>query len=333
MAVTNPNSIINVERLSYYHQKLNTNMTTALSKKVDKELKTGSTTAYKVLSDNNLTDALVTKINNAGTSSFNGSYKNLTDKPSIEGHEVVGGNQTAASLGLATSGQITTLTNKFSSYYTKTETDSTFLKKADKYVLPVATATTLGGVMVANEVADVSGYEDIIVADATGLLMAPIATLDVTPGVVYISNESEQTGLTFLNAGEGKLGLSNIPQASLDTTLSNKINNAQTAAQVKAAIDSALTSAIIPKGSSTFSNLPVPAKGNLGWMYNVTDAFTTTTSFVEGSGKSYPAGSNVVCVLIGTDYRWDVQGGFVDLSGYQKTITIATTADIDSIFA
>lgn len=69
---------------------------------VQKELKTGSQDTYKVLSDNNLTDALVEKINNAGSSSFNGDYSALTGKPSIEGHEVATGDQTAASLGLET---------------------------------------------------------------------------------------------------------------------------------------------------------------------------------------------------------------------------------------
>lgn len=71
---------------------------------VRKELKTGSEDTYKVLSDNNLTDALVEKINNAGSSSFDGQYSSLTGKPSIEGHEVATGDQTAASLGLETPG-------------------------------------------------------------------------------------------------------------------------------------------------------------------------------------------------------------------------------------
>ena len=69
---------------------------------VQKELKTGSTDTYRVLSDNNLTDSLVAKINNAGSSNFNGNYSALTGKPSIEGHEVATGDQTAASLGLET---------------------------------------------------------------------------------------------------------------------------------------------------------------------------------------------------------------------------------------
>lgn len=54
-----------------------------LGLKVDKEFKTGSTSAYKVLSDNNLTDALVEKINNASGSSFSGDYNDLTNKPDL----------------------------------------------------------------------------------------------------------------------------------------------------------------------------------------------------------------------------------------------------------
>lgn len=71
---------------------------------VAKEFKTGSTTEYKVLSDNNLTDALVDKINNAGDSTFSGAYSALTGKPSIGGKEVKSGDQTAASLGLEAAG-------------------------------------------------------------------------------------------------------------------------------------------------------------------------------------------------------------------------------------
>lgn len=50
---------------------------------MQKEHKTGSETEYKVLSDNNLTDELVTKINNAGDSSFSGNYEDLSNKPDL----------------------------------------------------------------------------------------------------------------------------------------------------------------------------------------------------------------------------------------------------------
>lgn len=68
---------------------------------VRKELKTDSDSQYKVLSDNNLTDELLQKINEAGVSDFGGNYSDLYAKPSIDGHEIRGGNQTSESLGLA----------------------------------------------------------------------------------------------------------------------------------------------------------------------------------------------------------------------------------------
>ena len=78
---------------------------------VVKEFKTDSDSEYKVLSDNNLTDELKQKILDAGDSSFDGQYTSLTGKPSIEGHELASGNQTAASLGLATPSDISTATD------------------------------------------------------------------------------------------------------------------------------------------------------------------------------------------------------------------------------
>ena len=60
---------------------------------------------------------------------------------------------------------------------------------------------------------------------------------------------------------------------------------------------SALTGAYIPKGNSTFAGLPAtPTSSMVGNVYNVTDSFTTDSRFVEGSGKHYDAGANVVVV-------------------------------------
>ena len=95
---------INLNNLATFLAKLKTLF-------VAKELKTGSPNTYKVLSDNNLTDELVTKIQNAGDSTFSGAYADLTGKPSIGGKEIASGNQTAASLGLATPADVTTAAN------------------------------------------------------------------------------------------------------------------------------------------------------------------------------------------------------------------------------
>lgn len=106
-------------------------------------------------------------------------------------------------------------------------------------------------------------------------------------------------------------------------------------AYTKSEIDGKLTSVYKPQGSVAFASLPVPSADNLGFVYNVTDAFTTTTSFIEGSGKSYPAGSNVVVVQSGDSYLYDIQGGFYDLSPYAKTADYValTNGEIDTIVA
>lgn len=56
-----------------------------------------------------------------------------------------------------------------------------------------------------------------------------------------------------------------------------------------------LSAAYIFKGSVPFSGLPaVLDSGMTGYTYNVTDEFTTDARFIEGAGKKYAAGTNVV---------------------------------------
>lgn len=88
----------------------------------------------------------------------------------------------------------------------------------------------------------------------------------------------------------------------------------------------ALGSVYTPKGSCTFEDLTTNAPldaDHLGHVWNVTDAFETTENFLEGAGKSYPAGSNVVVVDEGeASYKYDVLSGAVDLSAYAKKTDI-----------
>lgn len=85
-----------------------------------------------------------------------------------------------------------------------------------------------------------------------------------------------------------------------------------------------------PKGSCTFTELTTKAPldaDHVGWVYNISEAFETTENFVEGTGKNYPAGSNVVVIDEGAGtYKYDVLAGFVDLSGYAKTTDLPETA-------
>ena len=114
---------------------------------------------------------------------------------------------------------------------------------------------------------------------------------------------------------------------TINSTLADKANSADvyTKQQTDDKISAAISSVYKPAGSTTFASLPAPAANVLGNVYNVTDAFTTTDQFVEGAGKSYPAGTNVAIVLVGEDYKYDVLSGMVDLSNYSTTDEIAQT--------
>ena len=101
----------------------------------------------------------------------------------------------------------------------------------------------------------------------------------------------------------------------MEKYVGKKVSGLQTADQVQDAIRSAVSGVYTPKGSIAFASLPVPVAGKVGWVYNITDAFTTDNHFIEGEGCDYPAGTNVVCAEISAgDYGWDVLAGTIDLT-------------------
>lgn len=111
---------------------------------------------------------------------------------------------------------------------------------------------------------------------------------------------------------------------SIEGMFENYYNKTETDGQIDSKIATAISSTYKPAGSTTYVGLPAPAASEEGKVYNVSDAFTTDEDFVEGTGKSYPAGTNVVCIDFddaGT-YKWDVLSGFVDLSAYETTSSV-----------
>ena len=82
----------------------------------------------------------------------------------------------------------------------------------------------------------------------------------------------------------------------------------------------ALPSSIVPKGTKAFAGLDPTTDlvaANVGFMYNISDAFETTADFVEGAGHAIPAGANVYIANPSTGvYKYDIFQGMYDLSGY-----------------
>lgn len=130
----------------------------------------------------------------------------------------------------------------------------------------------------------------------------------------YVDSKIAAGGVTVDSAMSAS-STNPVQNKAVKSYVDTKVSGLQTADQVQAAISSAITGVYTPKGSIAFKSLPTAAAGNKGWVYNITDAFTTTAAFVEGAGHSYGAGTNVVCVAAGGgSYKWDVLAGTIDLT-------------------
>lgn len=97
----------------------------------------------------------------------------------------------------------------------------------------------------------------------------------------------------------------------------------------KQEVDEIVSRVYKPAGSCTFAQLPETLTVSiLGYVYDVTDSFTTDTRFAEGAGHTYPGGTNVVVINTGDSttpiYKFDVLPGFIDLSSFQLKMQVDT---------
>lgn len=93
------------------------------------------------------------------------------------------------------------------------------------------------------------------------------------------------------------------------------ITDAYTKQETENKISEATTTAYKPAGSvAEVSALPALTETAVGKVYNFTADFETTADFVEGAGKTYPAGTNVTIVDADTTgenptYKYDALAG------------------------
>lgn len=202
---------------------------------------------------------------------------------------------------------------------------------------PMATKSEAGKVYAVAKGASDAVKGTVKYSEGTGLVLTDITaqTIKQTDLEKFLSDKID-------NASTDASVAKQVSTQNADAIENNIYSKAQTYSktEVDDKVSAALTSAIVPKGTVAFASLPTPAKANLGYMYNVSDAFTTDARFVEGAGKKYAAGANVYVVAVttgsSTEYKFDVFMGFVDLSGYQTIADMpaaATNEDIDALFA
>ena len=71
-------------------------------------------------------------------------------------------------------------------------------------------------------------------------------------------------------------------------------------------ISEGLKGGLQPHGTVAFADLPALADVSTGWMFNISDEFTTTDDFKEGAGNVIPAGANIYKT---SDEKLDVLAG------------------------
>lgn len=204
-------------------------------------------------------------------------------------------------------------------------------------MIPMATASEAGKVYAVAKGASDTVKGTVKYSEGTGLILTDIAASSIQE-----NNLSTPLYNKIDNASTNAATAKQIATQNADAIANNIYSKSQTYSktEVDNKVSAALTSAIVPKGTIAYANLPTPAKANLGYMYNVSDAFTTDARFVDGAGKKYAAGANVYVMAVttggSTEYKFDVLMGFVDLSGYQAKADMpvaATNEDIDAMFA
>lgn len=186
---------------------------------------------------------------------------------------------------------------------------------------------------ISNKTASVTiqaGAIDSISVNGTVQTIDANKNVDITVPTKVSDLTNDSGFITGISSSDVTTALGYTPYSSANP------NGYQTASEVSTAIDNKIGSTYKAKGSVVFANLPTAGSAYEGFVYNVTDSFTTTADFVEGAGNTYPAGTNVVIInTTGTTYKYDVLSGFVDLSAYQLSADLVaiTNAEIDVIVA
>lgn len=91
-----------------------------------------------------------------------------------------------------------------------------------------------------------------------------------------------------------------------------KDNDAMSKKDVLDAIGTAQMYVYKPGGSRAFADLGLPSEKRLGYVYNITDDFTTNLYFLEGPGIKYPAGTDVTVITENDHYYFATYVGRFD---------------------
>ena len=100
-------------------------------------------------------------------------------------------------------------------------------------------------------------------------------------------------------------------------------------------VSEGLKGGLQPHGTVAFADLPALADVSTGWMFNISDEFTTTDDFKEGAGNVIPAGANIYKT---SDEKWDVLAGTPDTGikgvnedSFRRGNVVLTAKDVGAV--
>ena len=134
----------------------------------------------------------------------------------------------------------------------------------------------------------------------------------------YEASESANTASVKANSASSSAALAeSYAKGGTGTRENEDIDNAKYYKEKAEQISQGLGGALLPMGTITFSQLESQTKQQ-GYMYNISDSFTTDSTFKEGSGHEYAAGTNVYYTA---DGYWDCIAGtnVVGVKGAKET--------------
>lgn len=180
-------------------------------------------------------------------------------------------------------------------------------EKANNYVLPVATASVMGGVKIGSNINISSGTISV-----SGGSLTAAGVLKLTDGVTSNDTATAATPKSVKMAYD----LANSKQSPATTLAGYGITDAYT----KSEVDGKISGAFHYKGTkANYADLPT-ANNVIGDVWNIANADKT---------HNIKAGDNVVW----NGSAWDNSSGLVDLSNYVTFDNIISNAEIDEIVA
>ena len=168
----------------------------------------------------------------------------------------------------------------------------------------------------------IQGADEVVMSPVAQLMVDILIATGGGNGTIKVNNVDVAVKGLAAMAYKAKVTEADL-DAALEAVLTGKADKATTLAgygitdaYTKEELNAKISAVYKPAGTAaTFADLPELSKDVLGNVYNMGEDFVTTPDFVEGEGREYTKGTNVVVVQADDGYKFDVLAGIVDISG------------------